>query len=895
MCRRNNRWQIGRWQFAAACVVLLAFAGQMQSARAADDLVDFLQQHSLKRLLAVHLEKQVELAKPEDRGDLVLRLATLYADLLEGANDPVQRKDLEDRSRKLLEKAPSSSAEELRLALLRISYRVAEKTAENHRLRMATDAEVKAANEALTQIIPQIAALRQRLKQDVDNAERRLARSSGSRSILLTDAGDRIRNLYAQTAFLNAWALYYDAWLNDRADNARAAEALFASLLNSETPSPQPSDVSVDLRGNEAIARSILGMALAKSVTSSTATAIGWLNLLDDENTFEPLRRQAPAWKIAVYLQHREYQHVQELLAAAEIGEDGSPQKVPIAWLRLIAVHTIEDTQRSKVADELARTAVLELAARGELQQIMDLAKRYGPESLGTSGFALQYVNGMIRYQQARSAHGSDSPTLDATLVSQYQSAIDQLTAALLEPDATSFLFAGGAAGSPTSSCHRLIAWCLYFQSRFLEARDAFDDVSKELAGDDAAEALWMAIVCQDKIVEAGGDANSRTQLDALIERFLNQFPSNDHAPKLRLRKAVAPQQVSESSVEQLLAIPPGSEVYESAQRRAADMLYQLFRAATGDDRHFQANRFLSVAVGLLSPAGRSVDLASTGGGERFVVRCRQVLEVALADGIEKVTEARIALEALAELGDVPGVDLTGIADEIDCRRAQERLLQRDYEAAAPIADQLWAKEPASLWTRQVTRAMFRYGHAIWKNVDSSAEEKLRAAELVVRYGGRVLHEFTDAQESATSGAIGYQAAVAEASMFLWEQSGDLEKAKAALFLFDKLLAARPRNAAFLRSIAVLAEPLGDLNKALDCWRRLTAGNETGSLPWFEAKYHTIKILATTDPPRARQVMDQHKLLNPDFGPNPWGPLLKTLDGQIPQASDSDAKGETTP
>src|SRR5262245_33618774 len=77
----------------------------------ADDVADYLQQHGLKQLLAAHLEQRIEQAKPEDRNELILRLSNLYAELLETVTDSAKRHDLEERSRKLLEKAPAAGAE----------------------------------------------------------------------------------------------------------------------------------------------------------------------------------------------------------------------------------------------------------------------------------------------------------------------------------------------------------------------------------------------------------------------------------------------------------------------------------------------------------------------------------------------------------------------------------------------------------------------------------------------------------------------------------------------------------------------------------------------------------------------------------------------------------------
>jgi hypothetical protein len=837
-----------------------------------DDVADYLDKHGLKFVLATHLEQQIDQAKEDERGELVLRLSSLLAELLESTVDPARRQAIEQRSRSLLEKAPANSAEELRMALLRNTYRIAEKIAENHRLRLSSAEELEAAKKSLSEITPQIATLRQRLKHQWEITDRRLSRASGLQAMALGDAGDRTLALLAQCTFLHAWALYYQSWLSGTDAEARVAEPLFAELLSTESPSPQPTDVSVDLRSNEAIARCILGMALCKSITTSHATAVSWLRLLEHENAFEPLRTQATAWRIAVYLDHRQFQQVRDLL-------DEHEGEVPLVWLRLVAVHALEHANASRIAEDLARHSVLQLAVRGELTQVMDLANRYGPEALGRSGFALQYVHGVTQYQKARAAHGNDTPTMDTAIGELYSRAAQQLEAALAERDAASQPQAAAA-------CKRLIAWCMYFQCRYLEARDAFEQAAATLSGNEAAEALWMAIVALDKVVEGSGDLALRSQLDELSLRFINLYPSSEQAARLRLRRVVATTDVSEEAINELLAIPPGSEVFDSAQRRAAEMLYQLFRAAPANERIFHANRYLSIALPLLTPSSRTIDLTDTTGAglDRFVVRCRQVLEVALADEVSRPDAARAALTALDEL-QREGVDLSGFADEIDCRRVQERLASEDDAEAATVANQMWARDSNSLWARLATRALFKHGHQKWKNADAPPQERLLGLELVARFGGRVLHEFKDVENAINMpGAMGYYVAVAEASMEMWQQTGDAEKGKGALFLFEQLLAARPRSAPFLRGVALLSEKVGDRARALECWRKLVAGSASGTEAWYEAKFHLINLLAASDPARARQVMDQHKQLNPDYGPDPWGGMLKGLDEQIPKA-----------
>ncbi len=859
----------------AAVVALICAAALLVAAPLrADDVAAYLEQHGLNQLLAVHLEQQLASATPEQREAIIRRLADIYAQLLERTIDPAQRIAIEERSRKLLEQAPERSADELRLALLRASYRTAEKIAENDRLRLANTGELESARRTFTEIIPQLQSLRQQLSDGVAQLEKRLGRASGAEAVSLQDAVDRARNSVAQCTFLTAWSLYYQDWLTDGQQQARQAEALFAELIGAEANAPRPEDVSVDLRNIEAVARSILGMALCKSITSSSATAVAWLSLLTHPTTYEPLRTQVPVWEIVIYLEHHEYRDVIDALNQAR----ASGQEVPLAWLRLVAAHTLEQKKADRYADELSRACVTELAARGELQQVLDLARRYGIESLGDTGFALKYVQGVIEYQEARTRHGSEEPTLDSAIGALYGDAAAALKAAAAESDAQKYPIAA-------ASCMRLIAWCSFFRGNFLDATAEFEAASTALSGDDAAEALWMAIVSLDKVVEAGRSREAREQLNGLIDRFLAMYPSHPNAPRLLIKRSFKVEAPSPEAVGDLLAVPPGSDMYDVAQGRAADMLYQLFRRSGPNDRLTYASQFLSAAVPLISQPPRSRESAATD-MPPFVVRCRQVLEVALADGVERLVAARAAIDSLEAAKIIDPASVEPHRDEIDCRKVQERLFAGDPEAAAAITEELWDRDATSIWARLAVRSMFKQAFRVWRSSDEETlpEEREAATERVARYGGRVLYEFGDEPNALDkAGAMGYYTAVAEATFALWEKTGDAERAEAALFLFDKLLSRRPNSARFLRSAALLAEKVDQQQQALDHWRRLVTGSEVGSEGWYEAKFHQIQLLLKLDPPRAREVMNQHKQLNPDFGPPPWGPKLKGLDEQIPQ------------
>jgi tetratricopeptide (TPR) repeat protein len=790
---------------------------------------------------------------------------------LESTDDPARLRSLQERSRRLLATASAGVGQELRLALLRGSYRGAEKIAESHRLRQSTDEDVERAIETLAEIIPKLNRLRNQVNSRVNQAERRLMRTGGNDAQALADEAEAIERLRTQCTFVTAWALYYQSWLNNRPENARVAEELFAELLSAESSRPQPAEISVDFRAMEAMARSILGMALCKSVTSSSNVALSWIELLTHPMTFETIREQTPIWRLVILFEHGEYLAAGKLLDS--FGSDGEP--VPLAWIRLVAVHALEAEHGSRAAADLARIAMTTLAARGELRAVLDLAGRYGVESLGTSGFAFRYVRGVQFYQDARTRHGDEQPVDDEAILGVYRDAVAEFETALQERDAVQYPEAA-------ASCRWLIGWCRFFEGRFLDARTSFEQAAERLGKEQAAEALWMAVVSLDYELKRGrGDKETlRAEMAELIDDVLVRFPLSRYTAKLRLKRALQ-REPSADVVEELLTIGSDSDVYEPARRRAAQILYQLFRTTAGEGRLAYGNEYLGVALPLLSVPDKDDARAA----DLYIARSRRVLEVALTDGIVRLTAAGRVLADLESLASEGTLDLARWDDELSCRRIQERLLADDAAAAAVIADALWSSSGGSVWSRLAERTLFRYGLARWKSLEPAAESDSVYLALVVDHGLRVLEEFKERPKALSQKRIlAWHAAVAEAMLLDFQRGGDPARAAQALALYERLLTAAPTDARFLHATAILARELSNDQLALSCWRTLAAGTPPQTDRWYEARFHQISLLADIDPDRARAVMDQHKQLNPDYGPDPWGVRLEQLDLRIPNA-----------
>lgn len=870
--------------FLLACCAVVALASEVIARQAADDLpalpppvrneeaasamTDWLERHGLDELLAIHLEQQIDQTSGDQQRTIILRLAGIYSELLERTQDSDRITTYETRARRLLTMTEGDGAEELRLALLRTSYRVAERVVEMHRLRLASPEEVDRAMRALSEVVPKLQELNQQLDRSVQQLERQLSRATGAAAATASAQVAQMRALHHQSEFLTAWALYYDAWLNGNIQRARSAEEAFAKVLMTDSPRPQPQDTSVDLRATEPYARAILGMALSRSITSSSATALNWLELLRRDPTPAVIRNQAPSWTLVIRLEHNEFSDVQYLIR--EFGDER--ETLPLMWLRLIAVHALEAPEGTRGAPQMVQLAVSQLAALGEIDQIFDLAERYGRSALGESGFALRYVNGLIAYRDAREAHGEETPAVDQAHLDLYQQAVNHLVAAVRETDVEQYPAALGA-------CWRLMGWARYFKGQFLEAHDAFVTAERHLTQNEASEALWMAIVCLDEQLRRARNRDVERARGALVEAFIDRYPESDRVPAIMLRLAISAERLEEDMLQQMLDVPVGNSVHESAMRRASQELYQRFRESTGQAKSEYAATFLEVAVPLIDAS--APDEISR---QRLLIDIRRMLDVALNPMVQRADLARRALQRYEQLVQMGFIADLALEQEFSYRKLQERLLDDDVPTASAHAADLWNINPQSAWSKMASRAMFQHAHAL-RPIDD-----IGRLHLIARYGGRVIREYEDEPRALeNTQVLGYHATVAEAMMLLWEAEGDSTHARAALFLYQRMLTVAPQNATFLKAAAKLAVPMNELEFAANCWRRIAAGSQSGTEQWYEARFELMAVLEVLDPVHAREVVRQHVLLYPQYGPEPWGPRMYELARRLEEKEGDDS------
>lgn len=900
MCRRTD----------AILAVLLAFLALVAGVAAAqpesagEDAVErYLADRGLTDLLAARLQERLDSTLGDERIAIAERLGTLYVRLLTDAATPEQRARAEALSRELLLKVPDSESFELRINLAKASYLKGEELAELHRLRIAGPEERSEAERVLRSVLPIFEDAGTKVHRRVESLERRESRGSDPDPQAVKEQLADARRLRSLAMYYAGWSRYYLALVSGDVRLAEQAKRDFGWLLNAPgNREPTVERLPAPLLRFEHVARAAMGVALAASVQGKDVEAVRWLDVLvESPEVPESVRRQLFTRRIAVLGAARRWADLDLMIARARRGGDASETRLETADARLLAVVVLEALDdpkarglagRDRLLETLAQTALGDLVARGEVGHVIDLVGRYGTAPIGNEGFIVQFVRGLRAYERARENHAKagedgEAPTADEAVANRYREAARALLLGVDAQDASKF-------PKERARAALLRGLSLYYAGEPEPAADAYE-VAASLAPseDDRKEALWYAIVALDRAVE-GGRLSLVPRRDRLAGVFLQSFPRTERAARLLLRRVEGGLIDDAEAIEVLLAVPRESALYDTARRHAARLLYTQCRVARPADRGAMAARFAAVAEELIErdrwtvmngtpvEAGEAADF--------IVLRVRQLLDVLMSAAAPDVRRAERALTTLEEVRAYLGLNLDALEEEIEYRRLQIALVHRDRPRIDAASRRL--QEIGGRFAEAADRLVYR----VALEQRRANPDDAYAAREVVRFGSRILAGFEPIESSISNQQVSSLVeAIADAADALWRLERDEAARDAALRLDARLIDLGRHTARSLRRYSRLSEEAGDAEAALEGWRTLLAGLAQGSDEWFEARCESLRLLAATDAPRARIVLDQHKTLFPQFGPEPWGAKLRELDAALPPAPTPTTDGKGSP
>ncbi len=838
------------------------FLGLGTLAQAQPDLTEsFLTDRGLDRYTEVYLIDRISQAAGSDRDRYVARLSALYAGKLAATNDPTERDRLLRASNDLLNSNTDLELAGLHLAVTVARYRPAEEIAERDRLLLASDSERERARRTLGETGDAFIRIGQQLERDVLYQERRqraeTARNPGS---VIPELADAIRNR-SLAKFYAGWAIIYESALSG--ESAESALEQFAWVLDTPGETPSLERLPRSLLRFDHVARSAIGVATAYSLMGDHAAAFEWFEAIEDENiAVDQIRAQLISRKTEALARADRWEPLRKVARnPPETAGLGS------ANARLLAVLALTErgepattSSKRQMLNDIAAAALQSLVEMGELTHVVELSSRFSNLPLEGEGFAVAYVVGSDLFAQARAAHrnsgeNAGSPSESTAVRGAYLNAAQRLQSALDAPD---------AAAHPPERARAAFdaAACLYYARQFHDAAQGFLRAESLATDDEQRErALWMAFVVADALTERGEDPEPNRS--RIAERYLTEHPDGPRAATMLLR-TLGSGLVSESQAANILReVGPDDPTHLLAQRELARLLYRRVRGVQGIARAEAATEFLDLARHLMTQSPRQAGAPSD---DTRMQLARQVLDVALLLDPPLIEIAKETLELVDSLE--RGSAGSEGDDEFTLRRVQLALAEnREIEARGHAGS---FRDARGRFAMAATRLFWERSHTAWRRGRSVPKARILLADGVGFTGGS---SFSPAEASV----------VAEAAAYLWIETADLESRQLALEIDRRLLRDRQASERTIRRFAGIAEDASLLSEAEDAWLTLMAAKPEGSPPWFEARYESLRLLAESDPERARVAFDQLAALYPSLGSEPWTSRLRSLDRSLPR------------
>lgn len=901
-----------RWSVVALCAaaVCVSFAAaHAQAPMAADTALDaYLSQRGLREVQAAALRQRLRTATGQARLDLANRLGTIYVEMLDAAKTPSEREAIERSAKELLDQVPDAETWDLRLNLAKAQYLFAEDLAERHRLRL-TSAEQRAEAErtmrAVNSVFQTIAV---RANQRVEGLERVEQSARTADDPHLRAALAEARRIRSLANYYSGWSSYYIGLLTGIGSHGHDAMRAFGWLLNSSGQPARLERLPESLLSYEHVARAAIGVAMAESLRGQDDAAIRWIETLDRAVALhEAARKQMTPRRWVILASARRWSdldwHVDR--RRRELAAEGQ-RMLPVGEARLVAVLSLDALRRADLPERArpmlettARKAMADLVNLGEVAHVLNLVQEYGTSHIGTEGFIVTYVRGLAAYEEARAAHlattnDATQSATDPNLVVAFRAAADLLAAAIVTSDAEHF-----AAERTNAAIVEGLA--LFYAGDYVNAAAKLGSAhAGATTAAQGEEALWLAVVALDRAYEERGEVGDEVtevtaEFDRLATLYLQSYPSTERAARLLLRRLSAGLLTDAQAVEVLLSVPAESSLYEAARRHAARLLYRVYKRSRHEDRQFAAMRFLTVGEQVLAIDRRLVSqadpVAAMDAAESAVALVRQMLDVALGSSVPDPDRARASLETLEAIAARTGLDVAKVAGgELAFRRFQIAMLERDsFEEERQLSR---LHEIGGTFADAADRMLYNRALSAWRTSPDDAQ----AAAEVVRHGARVMARLGADESALRDPAIAaLHSTVAEAATVVWRARGDVTMRDVALRIDRALVAAGVNTVDGLRRRAHAAEDAGHTHEALDAWRTLLAGLPNDSDQWFEARYHSLRLLWHLDRDRAAQVATQHRILHPTFGPEPWGSRLRQLHDTIMAAADESGGDGGTP
>lgn len=860
----NHPKEIGHRCFIHGCVFVAWFFACAPSEVAVwaqspsqDRLSQYLNNLELYDLLSAHLEQRLAAALDDQQREKIgVQLVDLYSNEIQNGN--LDDDDLAATLRRLeqvLLTCPQLRTAELNILLIQAEYQQAfldlSRWMEN---RNDTDSRNRAVSE-FTALIPQFDRQIEDLEEKVNRLQRQLDAEENEAQIdKIAAEQDKFKAALLRASYYAAWNDYYlsigliDA--SARGQAAARARQRFADFLgfdldlDYEIADPESLELEMPLR-----ARAGLGMAVMELMNDQTSQSQKWLEWLGASRVNRDIREDREGEFILALLLTDQYD---EAIARSrnQIRDLGPPATLPNVRLCRTLARYGEFAAQNGVAqaDSLRALGYEGLVRQRQFQLAIETLNEFKASAPSSNNFFLGWLEG---YQLFTQAEQSQKPE-------DFETAAKRLSEVAYLP--------GAKSNSQLYGYFVMqLAWAEYQSKQYEAAVRHFDEATtalKEVDRDVAIDSAWMKAISLQQLA-ADEPARSLEAIEA-FQTIVLEFTDHPKASEARYQIARLQRQAGTSAnpIAALERVTSQDANYLLARFEICTVRFDLWKQEKDPDKRGELARQLWEDVELFCRLGSPQEQSQKR------LRCR-MMATEVAFGEKNKKEADRQLNAARLLADQQVASSPSVSQFHYWKLMQAR---RDMQTASILSESRWLVEQAQQSAYRQAGLVYltqqlevQYSNAV------EAQQKVISNELVNLYKDLVMLLGTDTKTLATN----RNARVALYKLG-WHQY-ELQQYSAAAETFGQLVNAFPDNQTYLRYLGLSEHQTQQYAESVEHWGKLLRGLESGSEPWFEARYYELDSLRRVNKDRAQKVWRQFRLLHPEIPFPAWQSRFEAL------------------
>ena len=841
----------------AVCVLVCAVMSELaihstcaaQSA-SPDGLTQYLNRLNLNDLLSIHLQQKLTSSNDDQQRERIgVQLVELYTREIQNGNPSDDKLDLLLRQlEQVLLVCPQLRTPELNILLIQAEYQKAFLTLSRW-MEIPTDLDSR--NDAVgqfTALVPQFDRQTGELEEKIESLQKRIdIEENETRLDEIAAEQDKFKAALLRASYYAAWNDYYLAiGLVDKTSRGQAADRArqrFADFLgfdldrDYEIADPESLELEMPLR-----ARAGMGLAVVELMNNHKTEAEKWIDWLASPRVDRSIREDQEGELILALLLTEQYE---EAIARVrnKIRDLGPPASLPEVRLSRTLARYGEFALDSQVpqAESLRGLGYEGLVRQRQFKLASEILAEFNSSPPSSNNFFLGWLDGYRLFSKAESTKR----------VEDFETASRRLNEIASLPGAKTHAHLYGY-------FLMQLGWAEYQSKKFSNAAQHFHEATatlRDLDRDVAVDSAWMKSISLQQLA-----AEEPVKIQAAIDAFqviTLEFADHPKASEAKYQIARLQRQsgTSRNPIASLERVTKPDANYLLARFEICSVRFDLWKKEKDPETRSSIAEKLYADVDLFSRLGNP----TTQTEKRLRAR---MMATEAAFGEKADDEADRQLDAARLLADsLP--DATPSVSQFHYWKLMQARREKNAPLVATEARWLVDRARAAAYRQAGLVYLTQHLEIKFSETPEASQDKV-AGELVLLYQELVTILGTDTGTLATN----RNARVALYKLGVHQFS--LEQNAAAAETFNHLVNAFPDNQTYLRYLGLSEYRNKNYSTCVESWGKILRGLESGTEPWFEARYYELDSLRRLNRDRAQKIWKQFQVLHPKIPYDNW-------------------------